>query len=572
LSTTLPFEPRTLPAALRRAAERFPRRGVALFDRRGEKAERRTYPELLATARRGAARLYARGVRPRDPVLVCLPTSWEWFETWFGALLVGAWPVAVAPGGALGASEAQVDKVEHLIERLGARLLVASPSFFTDAGRHGASFAPGLAATPEELAATTVSAAAPEPGADLDDVAYLQLTSGSTGFPRGVVVTHRNALHNNWACDVAIGTPRGGPASTWADAMVSWLPLYHDMGLVGCVLLPIFAGWDLWLFSPRSFLARPAVWMRHLGGHGRTITAAPNFGYQLCTERVSAEERAGLELGDFHAAMIGAEMIRPESMADFLTAFAPQGLERAALRPCYGLAEGTLAVTFDLRGEGVRTRRAPAEAGAGEVVCVGRAVEDTEVRIAAPSGEALAEGRVGDVLVRGPGVFGGYFNDPESTAEGLRDGWLATSDLGFLAGGELYITGRTKDLLIVRGQNLMPHELEWVADAVVAGGGSLRSGAFSIARGAHGEEAVLVLETTDREPAALAALEHEVRVRIGRTVGLPLADVAFVPRGKIPKTTSGKVQRQELRRRYLAGELERLPVPPHDPIPGRDDP
>jgi fatty-acyl-CoA synthase len=253
-------------------------------------------------------------------------------------------------------------------------------------------------------------------------------------------------------------------------------------------------------------------------------------------------------------------MVRPETAAAFAELTAPAGFSAAALRPCYGLAEGTLAVTFDLAGEGVRTRANPAAAvgEAPEVVCVGSPVADTEVRITAPDGTARADGEVGEVRVRGPGVFLGYFNDPESTAESLVDGWLATGDLGFLHGGELYLTGRIKDVLILRGHNLMPHELEWLAEGVTGGGGIERCGAFSIDGGAEGELPVVVVETGERSPEARAGLARQIRLAVGHALSLTLADVAFVRRGRIPKTTSGKVQRRELKQRYLAGELERL--------------
>lgn len=558
----IPDPPADLPQALARAAALFPERGVAVFDSRARGAERRTYPEVLASAERGAARLAARGVAAGDPVVVCLPSSWEWFESWLGALLLGALPVAAAPSAAMGSAEGQVRRLEGLAERLGATLVVATPGFRTDAAKLGVRLLGRLVATPEELAATAAGAPPPRPESDPAGAAYLQLTSGSTGLQRAVMVTHRGALHNVVASDEAIGRPHGRPGREWVRSMVSWLPLYHDMGLVGCVLYSLVAGFDLWLLHARSFLARPQVWLEELGRHGPAIAPAPNFGYQLAVERTPAGALSGIDLAPFRAAMMGAEMIHPETAAAFCRAFAPRGFSAAAVRPCYGLAEATLAATFDCRGEGVRTRPMPAAGAAGgsgnALVCVGAPVLDTEVRVVAPDGSALGEERVGEVEIRGPGVFAGYFGDAAATAETLHQGWLRTGDLGFAAEGELYLTGRLKDILIVRGQNLMPHELEWLAESVTGGGGALRSGAISVERGVHGEEAVLVVETEDREPAALARLDHEVRLAVARALSLPLADLVFVRRGVIPKTTSGKVQRNELRHRYLAGEIERL--------------
>ena len=378
------------------------------------------------------------------------------------------------------------------------------------------------------------------------------------------MIPHRAAIHNPLASDEAIGAPHGAPIHALAESMVSWLPLNHDMGLVGCLFLSILAGFDLWLLQPTAFLARPRLWLAELGRHGTAFAPAPNFGYQLCLERLKPGDREGLDLAPWHDAMTGAEMVRPETVEGFCEAFAPYGFRPEAFRPCYGLAEGTLAVTFDLEGRGMRTRPLPQGNGDGfglsEVVCVGRPVRDTEVRVVGPDGRALPEGQIGEVRSRGPGVFVGYYNDPEGTAEGLRDGWLATGDLGFMAGGELYLTGRLKDILILRGHNLMPHEIEWLAESVTGGGGALRTGAFSVARGAAGEEPVVVVEATDRDPEKLGRLGHEIKSRIGRALSLPVADLVFVRRGRIPKTTSGKVQRRTLREKYLKRELDRLPT------------
>lgn len=561
MSRSFPDPPRTLPEALERAARFFPEKGVALFEGRGKKYRRRTYPEIVSAVRESAGRWADLGVEPGDRVMVCLPTSWAWFDTWFGALLRGALPVAVAPGAALGAAEAHLRKVDALVERIEARYVVVPPSFRGAAREIGANRAADAAITSEEQASRAVASfTAPDP--EPEDVAFLQLTSGSTGLPRAVMISHRGAIHNPLASDHAIGVPHGAPTHAWADSMVSWLPLNHDMGLVGCLNLSVLAGFDLWLLQPTSFLARPRRWLEELSLHGTTYAPAPNFGYQLCVERLGQGDREGLDLSHWHDAMTGAEMIRPETVDAFCEAFGPHGFRPETFRPCYGLAEGTLAVTFDLEGRGLRKRPLPQGAGAGfalsEVVCVGRPVRDTEVRVVGPHGLPLPEGEIGEVRVQGPGVFLGYFNDPEATREGLQEGWLATGDLGFLDDGELYLTGRTKDVLILRGHNLMPHEIEWLAESVTGGGGAVRCGAFSVARGAQGEEPVLVVETADRDAEKLEALGHEIRSKVGRNLSLPVADLVFVRRGKIPKTTSGKVQRRALRQIYLEGQLERL--------------
>ena len=549
-----------LTGLLERAALHFPDRGVAVFDGRGRSYERRTYPDLLRAARAAAGKWAALGVAPGERVLVALPSSWAWLEAWLGASLLGALPVAVAPGAALGAGLAHLQKVDALLDRLGARYVLAGDGFRreAEAAGLGRAAAAGLGfAELSGLAPASFAAPPIEPGA----TAFLQLTSGSTGLPRAVEIPHRAAVHNAWANDRAIGAPHGRPTHQYADAMVSWLPLHHDMGLIGCLFLSIFAGHDLWLFQGSTFLARPRLWLEHLGSHGTAFAPAPNFGYQLCLERLSAEERQGLDLSRWCDAMSGAEMVRPETVRGFEQAFGKHGFRPETFRPCYGLAEATLALTFDQEGRGARTLPLPGGAGAGaglalsEVVCCGGPIDDTTIEIRGPGGQALPEGEIGEVCAAGPGIFKGYWNDREATAEGLREGFLHTGDLGFLKAGELYITGRLKDILILRGHNLMPHEIEWIAEEVVGGGGALRSGAFSVARGSQGEEAVLVVETTERDPARLAELAGAIRGKVGSTLSLTLSDVKFVRRGKIPKTTSGKVQRRQLRALYLEGTL-----------------
>ena len=557
--------PETLPAAIRRAAERFPQRGLALFDGRGRHPERRTFVELAACVAKAGGRWRAAGAKAGDVVLVALPTSWAWFEAWLGAVEIGALPVAVAPAVGFGAADAQIEKLAHLVAGLGARRVIASAPFLAAARQAGQeALATAGIAVDAWQGLTPAAGSSPEPAAQ--DIAFLQLTSGSTGHPRAVMIRHHGALHNACAIDEAVGAGQGGPAHTWAESIVGWLPLHHDMGLLGQLLLSLLTGVDLWLFPPTAFLARPHLWLQELSRHGPCLAHGPNFAYQLCVERLDDDARDGLDLSHWRAAQSGAEMIRPETVNAFVERFAPVGFRAASFQASYGLAEATLAVSVDRRGLGMRTRPLPAggspwpggDGELSEVVCLGQTVVDTEVRIVDGAGQPLAAERIGEVQVRGPGIFAGYYGDPEASGECLVDGWLRTGDLGFRAEGELYLTGRSKDLLIVRGHNIMPHEIEWLAEKVSDSGGSHRSGAFSIARGAAGEEAILVVECSEREPDARAAMERQIRLEISQALSLPIADLVFVRRGKIPKTTSGKVQRRQLKQHYLEGQLERL--------------
>lgn len=554
----------TLLDAFEIAASVAPHHGITLYDRRGQNAEKHTYPQVLDMAKRGAARIAAAGISAGDRVLVCLPTSWSLLEIYFGAIFRGAQPVMVAPPGALGGAAAHAHKIEGLVALLTPKRLFCDAAAMKEFQEFGAPEAAKIAMTPEQLEALSLPLTNTLHQPDSGDLAFLQLTSGSTGRQRAVMITHSNVIHNT----LAIGQMSGVTPFAELDRVVSWLPLNHDMGLVGCLLYAIVHGLEIFLLRPESFLARPRLWLQTFSANKGTQSAGPNFAFQLCIERIEAEEVAGIDLSSWRIAVTGAEMVHPDTCTQFIAKFADCGFNSKTLVPSYGMAEATLAVTSDLKQKGVRMAPVPSgnEGGLGlkEVVCVGEPVRDTEIRIGSPSspGTFLEDGKVGEVCVSGPGIFGGYYNDPAATADALHEAagkrWLRTGDIGFLKDGELYITGRTKDLLIIHGHNLMPHELEWLAEGVSGGGGAERCGAFSVETSAQGEQAVLVMEASTTNVEELEKIEYEVRSRLGRALGLPLSDLVFVKRGQIPKTTSGKVQRRELRQRYLDGKLERL--------------
>ncbi|HVS16530.1 MAG TPA: AMP-binding protein [Thermoanaerobaculia bacterium] len=568
--------PVSLFDGLRRTIRDHPELGIQLIDNRGRPAGRRSFGEQVEAARSMARRYRALGIAPGDRVLVSLGTSWEWLDAWFGALWAGALPVAIAPPGALGSPAAQIEKTLRVAHRVGARVLVCTDAVLREAER---ALAGGLAERALEgplatelveigrLLATPPGPPVPEPDAAPEDVAFLQLTSGSTGLPRAVQISHGSAVHNPIAItskiiEVHDRRPVG--------AMVCWLPLYHDMGLIGCVINAMVNGIPLELLNPRSFLARPWIWLERAAAWPDVMSPAPNFGYQLCCERAAGRIPADLDLSGFRDAMTGSEMVRPETCELFLETFRPHGFRRSQLRACYGLAEATLAVTVDSQLEGARTRPVPAgaevllagsAAGLAEVVSNGTPIPDTRVEIRDPAGRPQPAGRIGELWIAGPGLMSGYDRDPAATAETLQDGWLDSGDLGFLdEAGELYLVGRSKEILILRGQNLMPHELEWVADGICGTGGTSRAAAFSVP-GADGERAVMVLESEAGDAETLERLRREVAGAIGRTLAIPLADLVLVRRGTIPRTSSGKLQRSALRESYLRGEVARLDDP-----------
>ncbi len=550
--------PNNIPEALERAARDHPASGISISDARGRHFERRTFAEVLDSAREVARGLLADGLHPGEPVAVSFPTSWDWLEGWLGTALAGGLPLAVPAPSALRNPDAQIDLYRYLADSMGCCRVLAGTAL-RDTIRSATADDVAQRIHPPESWQRLTNGELPVVSGDPEVTAFLQLTSGSTGRPRAVQIPNRGAMHNPQASDRAIGAPYGEPVHVWAERMVSWVPLYHDMGLIGSLLLPVLTGLEVSILRPEAFLGRPLLWLQVIAESEATFSTAPNFAYQMVVDRLADSLPDDLDLSGWRTALCGAEMVRPETAIALGSALEPRGFDPRAFRPCYGMAETTLAVTFDCRNLGLRSRAVPGKPDAAEVACNGVPIDDTEVRIVATGDDSTAgEDTVGEVEVRGPGVMTGYYCDPEATAEVFDDGWLSTGDLGFLHDGELYLTGRLKEILIVHGHNWMPEEIERVADQVMGGGGRTRSAAFSVSPDAEGERAVLVVEVAPDQRERVNELEPAVRSAVGRMLGLPLADVAFVARGSIPRTTSGKLQRRKLRLNYERGEVERI--------------
>ncbi len=546
--------PSTLIDALRRAAAVWPERGITLLDSRGRVEGRRTWPAVLEAVEAAAGRLATLGVRRGDRIVVCLPTSWPWFEVWFGAVRLGALPAAVAPPRALGSPRNQIDKALFAARQVDARYLVCGDLVSDQIQEAIDSGGPQLPRQKllslrafEATGWSDVDAAGglpPQP----EEPCFLQLTSGSTGTQRAVVVSNAAATWSARTSMEAVSAPHG----TLMDAIVGWLPLYHDMGLGGCLLGALLVGADLIMLNPRAFLARPWVWLEQFAQTRTAMSAAPNFSFRQCVERVGDDRLGSLDLRGWRDAISGSEMVRARTMNEFSRRFEAAGLKRGAVRAAYGMAENTLLNSISVTLDGLRT--AAPNAGGPEVASNGPPMPGVEATIVAPDGRVLPAGEVGEIRLRSPAVMLGYWSDPEATAEVLRDGWLYTGDLGFLsASGEIHITGRTKELLILGGSNVMPHEIEWVAESALGGGGRERAAAFSV-DAPHGERAVLVIERPGRGADA-ELLKSEVARSVGRALGFQLADLLLVRRGRIPRTSSGKVRRRALREEYLRGEL-----------------
>jgi acyl-CoA synthetase (AMP-forming)/AMP-acid ligase II len=396
-----------------------------------------------------------------------------------------------------------------------------------------------------------------------DDTALLQYTSGSTGAPKGVVLTHANLLAN-------IRAMASATAASTDDVFVSWLPLYHDMGLIGAWLGSLCVGFPLLVMSPLSFLARPVRWLRAISDHAATLSAAPNFGFELCVRRIAAADLAGVDLSSWRIAFNGAEPVSPSTLERFVARFEPYGLRPGALAPVYGLAEAGVGLTFPPPGRepvvdridrralthaGAAVPASPDDATAQRVVACGRALPGYEVRIVDTLGHLVGDRHEGRVEFRGPSATAGYYRDPEATRRLFDGGWLDTGDLGYTAGGDVYVTGRVKDIIIRAGRNLHPDELEEVVGAVPG----VRTGcvaAFASADPEAGTERLVVAaETHLTDASARDALHAAIVDAAVDVLGTPPDEVVLLAPRTLPKTSSGKIRRAASRDRYERGEL-----------------
>jgi fatty-acyl-CoA synthase len=570
--------PATLASAVEEAAKCDPTRGFRFVPETVGAVETEasfSYTAVeRASARYGGA-LQALGLRKGDRVALILPTNEDFVLCFFGALRAGVIPVPIYPPLGLGQLQGYLDNTRHIVRKSGARVLVTDARIKRLLGTVHAA-APDL----ESVVAVEAIRESQEPlraaRIDPSDVAFLQFTSGSTSRPKGVTLTHENLLAN-----IACFMRDGLRAGEGTDVGISWLPLYHDMGLIGFVLAPLVTKNTTVFIPPLLFLKRPITWLRVISRHKGTISYGPNFAYALCCKRIRERELEGLDLSSWRVAGCGAEPIRPETLEAFADIFAKVGFDKKALLPSYGMAESSLAVCFTELGEGMKTLAvdadtlwsqgvatpAPgAESNSVRLVSCGRAFTGHDIGVFAPDDAAsatpLEENRVGELRIRGPSVMKGYWQDEERTREAFAGDWLRTGDLGFLNDGHVYICGRSKEVIIVNGRNYYPQDMEWEA-AKVAG---VRKGnviAFG-SRDPSGQEmdrerVVVAFEV--QEPASLesktrtADLVSAVRKSILEGMALSVDDVVPLLPGVLPKTSSGKLQRAKTRELYESGEL-----------------
>lgn len=529
----------TLGAMLRHAAEHAAPTDGLVFVGLDERESAYTWREVRDRAMRAAAALVRRGVKPGDRVAMVLPTSIGFMDAFFGAVLAGAVPVPLYPPVRLGRLREYLVATVQTLRVAGARLLVTDdqvrPILGTVVEQAGCD-----AVMVEQLADADLGI---ELDAQPDALGLIQFSSGSTVDPKAVALTHEQLLAQ---CEALGRVMRDCPGNTGVGA--TWLPLYHDMGLIGCLLSAAYRPGRLVLIAPEHFLAKPALWLRAIARHRAFISPAPNFAYAVCAKRVRDADLMGHDLSCWQLALNGAESVLASTVDAFTARFAPFGFDGRALMPVYGLSEAALAVTFSPPGRGAR-------ASARGAMSVGVPLPGFTVRIAGDDGTELPEGAEGRVLCRGPSVMHGYFREAHATSTALRDGWLDTGDVGFIEQGELHISGRAKDVIIIRGANYMPQQFE---EALLDLHG-LRPGC-AVAVGElsteEGSEGLLILVERARQPARTDAdLEADVSTRILERTGIRPLRVQLLAPGTLPRTSSGKLRRAEAARRLRAGSL-----------------
>jgi len=551
----------TLQARLVRAAG-FPAAGLRLIDG----AERESFHAWGAIRERAAAvagRLVAAGVAPGERVALVFPTGAPFFDAFFGVLLAGAVPVPLYPPVRLGRLAEYRERTAAMLTAAGAVLVLVDARLGGLAGEAVERAAPRLGgATLAQLPAAPPVERHGRP----EDLALVQFSSGTTVEPKPVALTQRAVL-----AQVAALNALWPDTPELVHSGVSWLPLYHDMGLIGCVFPALERPAVLSLLPPERFVARPALWLRALSRHRATISVAPNFAFALAAERVRDEELAGCDLSAWRIALCGAETVSPDTLRAFARRFAPFGFRTEALTPVYGLSEAALAVTVSPLARPFASRRldrarlaAAAEAvdddGGVELVSVGAPLPGFALEIRDPRGRPLPERRIGRLFVRGPSLMREYLGQPAASAAALdADGWLDTGDLGFLADGELHLTGRARDVLILRGRNHSPADVEAAAGAV---DGVRRGCVAAVSHRAEGEATDRLLLFAERRAAAAddAALAARLRAAVLGATGLAVDQVVLLAPGALPRTSSGKIRRGEALRRHLAGELAAPPA------------
>jgi acyl carrier protein len=554
-----PAQAQTLVEALEYHVERQPER-LTVFLYEGEREQRISYRDLWQGALAYAARLAQQGVGPGQTVAIMLPTSKEYLFCFYGTLLAGGIPVPLYPPARLATIEDHMTRHVGVLKSAGACVMVTIPEAKALAwllraqveSLRGVLVPDDFAGEARDFAPVRVRAG---------HIAFLQYTSGSTGNPKGVVLTHANLLANVRAM------AKGARAST-EDVFVSWLPLYHDMGLIGGCFATLYCGFPVVLMSPLAFLSRPSQWLRAIHRHRGTISGGPNFSYELCLRRIQDEELDGIDLSSWRFAFNGAEPVSPETMSAFEARFAKCGLRPNCIAPVYGLAEASVGLAFTPPGEPrridlvdrdafTRTGQAvPARADDPaplKVVGCGYVLPDHDLRVVDAAGLDLPDCSEGQLQFRGPSATTGYYRNPEATRSLFSGEWVNTGDRAYMSQGMVYITGREKDIIIKGGRNISPYELEEAIGDLPR----IRRGCVavfgSVDRTSGTERVIVLAETRSRDTALDEELRHSINELAVALIGGPVDDIVLAPPHTVPKTSSGKIRRVAAREYYERG-------------------
>ena len=526
-----------------------------------------TYGELAKMAKAVATGLIARDVVPGDRVGLMLPTGTEFFVAFFGILYAGAVPVPIYPPMQMSQLEDYLRRQARILRNAEPRVLVTVP----EAQRLGGlmrGLVPSLSAI-ESVGnlQSTLDHIDHIPLPQISDpaaTALIQYTSGSTGDPKGVVLSHANLLANIRAILKAID-------ATSAEILLSWLPLYHDMGLIGAWLGPLYAGARCYIMSPLSFLAHPQSWLWASHRYRATVSAAPNFAFELCLKQIDDADLSGLDLSSLRFVANGAEPVSIQTLHRFIERFSQYGFRPGAMAPVYGLAECAVALALPPPGReplidrvnrealsrrGIAEPANASDSNAIEIVACGRPVPGHEIRIVDDVGREVAERREGRLEFRGPSATAGYFRNEAKTRELFRGGWLDSGDRAYMANGDVFITGRIKDIIIRAGQHVYPQELE---EAVGDIEGLIKGAvaAFGVTDPVSGTERIVILaETKQAQSAERELLKAHARDAVTAIVGWPPDDIVLVGPGTVPKTSSGKIRRAAAKEHYLAQNLD----------------
>jgi fatty-acyl-CoA synthase len=535
-------------------------RGLNFHDARGTLVSAYPYSSLAEDSLANARRFQALGIRPGDRIALIAETGPEFAAAFFGSIYAGAWPVPLPLPTSFGGRQGYVEQLKVQLASSDPALLLVPG----DLAEMASEAAGEVVVRDWDSLAGFEQSDLPLPQADPDAVAYLQYSSGSTRFPHGVAITHRGLLDNLRAHGLGLHIKD-------SDRCISWLPWYHDMGLVGCLLSPVALQVSCDYQKTEDFARRPLAWLDMISRNpGTSVSYSPTFGYDICARRMSSQTRAEdrFDLSRWRIAGNGADMIRPDVMQAFVDAFAGAGFDAAAFCPSYGLAEATLAVSLMPPGEGIRIELVEEDALSGSedngeerprryraIVNCGKPVHGMEVAVRGPGGEAFADRSIGRIFVRGQAIMVGYFRDQESTDACLaQDGWLDTGDMGYLSKGYIYIVGRAKDMIIVNGRNYWPQDIEWAVEQLPG----FKSGdiaAFAIT-GPSGEETPAVLvHCRISDPKERGRLRDDIRERVHAITGIN-AVIELVPPRTLPRTSSGKLSRTKARSLYLSGEIQ----------------